>query len=130
MVYTWFDMGKEFLRGLITGRLDILRNRKIDIDMQRENDYWALVGYVVPRLTQVFGPNLVGEIDSHQGIKGISCSLERLLAIKGNSLEKVAKEVVRRGAQDNLGADKAAKNQFTAIVLENLTDLLRVSEGS
>lgn len=121
MVYTWFDMGREFLQGLITGRLDMLRNRKVDL--QRENDYQALVGYVVPRLVQVFGLEQVGEVDSHQEIEGILVSLERLLAIKGNSLEKVAKEVVRRGAQSNLKADEVAKNQYMAIAFESLMEL-------
>ncbi len=114
-------MGKEFLQGLITGRLDILRNRKIDL--RRENDYQALVGYVVPRLVQVFGPNQVGEVDSYQDLEWLSNSLKRLLEIRGNSLDKIAKEVIRRGAQNNLKADEALKNQYTAIALESLTEL-------
>ena len=115
-------MGKEGLLNLIRDRLDQIASPKPDA--QDNMDLQNLVGYVVPDLQNVFAYPQVGEVDAPKTDVGwISESLKRLLAKRGNSIERIADRILSRAGGPNLKVDKNLHLQYKASVLTSLKEL-------
>ena len=124
-MHSWFIlvlMSKEGLFNLIRDKLDQLVLPKADV--QDDVDLQNLVGHVTPDLQNVFAYPQVGEVDAPKTGSGwTSESLKRLLAKRGNSIEKIADKILRRAGGPDLKADKILHSQYKARVLTSLKEL-------
>lgn len=124
-MHPWFilvSMWKESLVNLIRSKLDQITLPKVDA--QDDIDLQNLVGHVAPNLRSTFAYPQIGEVDAPKTNVGwVSESLNRLLAKRGNSIQKIANQILSRVGGPDLNADKNLHLQYKASVLTSLRDL-------
>ena len=92
---------EEFLRGVVVKRLDSLRRRS-EVDTQKEEDLFTLVGYVAPALEGSLGPSAIGDVDFPQPQDRPPLRALMGLLSKGESLRSISKKIVKIAASPDL----------------------------
>ena len=115
-------MAIESLMGLIKNHLDCLGARKIA--PEEANDYWLLLGRVALDLEKRFDGSQIGVMElSEADDEQLAGCVRRLLAKKGNTLEKIADGLVEMAGLPDLKTDKFLHAQYRAVIRQSLENI-------